>query len=340
MADGQFLRDKVTLRGVVEWDYTEYLRESGRGDWQITAGVSARFEFDFGAWVEVGVVYSRLSDPIDHAFVPTRARRDDIDYTFELGLDRLFQRSFGRRWKFEVGFDVSTSKAVDSEFRLANRTSYTGRVRVAYNAIREVDVYAQYSYRVTQADTSSLNDGDSHLVEFGLDGAYNLTKSGRLQGIVFVGVRQSGWDPQDPFFIDSDMFLTEDDGSGKTSFEGGILLRYLMGTRTTIEFKYIHTVAFQLRGNYQDVDRADLSANQIITRQLMARVSVYAEWDRPSNGIDDVFRYGAGVGLRYAINDFIDADFSYDYRIRVDTDINGTDYEEHSVRIGLTFYLR
>ena len=47
-------------------------------------------------------------------------------------------------------------------------------------------------------------------------------------------------------------------------------------------------------------------------------MSIYAEWDRPSNGIDDVFRYGAGAGLRYAINDFIDADFSYDYRIRVD----------------------
>ena len=339
LADGQFLKDKVRIRGAVEWEYTNYFNEDGRNDWQLTAGVSGRYEFDIGIWIELGVVYSRLSDPIDYQWVPTRARRDDMDYNLEVGFDRLFQRSFGRRWKFEIGFDVMTSRAVDTDFSLIDRTTYSARARVAYNALREVDVYVQYRYQITQVDSHSLNDSDSHQIEVGLDGAYNLTKSGRLQGIVFVGVRQTGWDPEDFYEVDGDDFFTEDNDP-KTSIEAGLLIRYLMGTRTTIELSYVHTIAYQLRGNSQDVDRIDLSAMQLVMRDLIARIGLYAEWNQPSHGIDDVYRYGVGAGLRYAINDFMDADLSYDFRLRIDTDINGVDYIEHMARLGLTFYLR
>ncbi len=36
----KFFRDKITLRGAVEWSYRTYPNETGRGDWQLTAGLS------------------------------------------------------------------------------------------------------------------------------------------------------------------------------------------------------------------------------------------------------------------------------------------------------------
>ena len=116
-----------------------------------------------------------------------------------------------------------------------------------------------------------------------MDGAYPLTKSGRLQGQVFVGIRRDQFDDAETYRVDSDTNSTDMDDMNN-SLNVGVMLRYLMGRRTTITFQYVRTTAFSLHANYQDVDRADLGVTRV---ELML-------WPNTQDSLEAV---GEAIGL-------------------------------------------
>ena len=343
--DGSFLKDKLTIRGTGEFYYRNYTREGVHDDWEGVFGLSTKYTLPVGVWVEAGAVYTRLFDPVDEEDVPTRMRRDQMDYFLDMGLDEAFQRLVGRSWKLELGFDFRTRNFHDEEFSLGDRVEWDTHLRLSYVLREDLDVYVEGTYGQIQSRSKRLNDSWHWNVDFGLDGSIDLTSSGRLQGQIFVGYRADVYDETSAYQVGSQTFFTEDNEDGD-QVTAGLQLRYLMGTRTTLTALYTRTTTFSLKGNYQNVDRFDMSASYIVMDGLSARISGYYEWDQPSN-VADVYRYGAGAGVRYSINDFVDADLSYDVRWRNDMGnpsefpyARGVDYEDHRVILAVTFYLR
>jgi hypothetical protein len=313
-------------------------------DWQGLLGLSTRYEIPLGVWVEVGATYTHLFDPVDEQDVPTRIERDQMDYFVNIGLDQAFQRLVGRRWKLEFSLDVRTRDFQEHEFNLGDRWEWEAGVQLSYMLREELDAYIRYSYGETYVDSIRLNDGNNHQISLGLNGAIDLTDSGRLQGQLFVGFKKNNFDASKLYEIGSADFYTDDE-EDTDNITAGIQLRYLMGTRTTWTLLYTRDTNFSLKGNYQFVDRVDLSLTRILMERLTGRLAGYFEYDQP-NTVADVYQYGAGAGVRYQINDFMDADLSYDARWRVDlqpsngANIAGNDYFDQRVILALTFYLR
>jgi len=350
--DAKFMQDKLTFRTVAEVLYRDYTRESAPGNWEGTFGLSARYSFPIGIWAEVGGTWYHLFDPIGEEDVPTRMERDQVDFSFDVGLDQAIQRVFGGKLKITVGADMSHTNFHKHEYSMGDRQEFSAYIKVAYNVIRELDAFIRYEHGWTNAGSHRLNDGFHDNIDVGVDGAYPITKSGRLLGTVFIGFRTDRFDDAEVYRVGSDR-LTTDTNDKQDDLHAGAQLRWLLGTRTTVSALYVHSTEFSLTGNYQTVDRLDLSVNRIIIPALTARAAVYGEIDRPSavgesfryepggsTKVGRVYRYGAGLGARYALSDFVDVSLHYDATMRNDTDINGNDYINHQVELGLTFHLR
>jgi len=338
IGDARFFKDRLTFRSVIEALYRDHTRGSAADDWEGTFGLSGRYDFPIGFWVELGVTWYHLFDPIDQEDVPTRMERDTVDYSIDVGLDRALSRVFGGKLEISIGADVSTHNFHDHAYKMGDRQEVSAYIKVAYNVVRELNAFIRYEHGFTHAFSHRLNDGENSKIDVGLDGAYPITKSGRLLGTVFFGFRTDRFDDAEIYRVGSDRISTDTDDK-KDDFHGGLQLRYLLGTRTTLSALYVHDTEFSLRGNYQTVDRLDLTGNYIVTRDLIVRAAVFGEIAQPS-AVDDVYRYGWGVGGRYKISDIVDVGLSYDGRVRVDTDINGSDYIDHQVELSLTFHLR
>ena len=337
-ADASFLKDRLSINGMVDMLYRDYTRDSVNDNWDGSVGLSARYDLPVGFYIHAGAIYSHEFYPIDEIDLPDRAERDGWDFFFDFGFDEMLSKAFGGRFKVEVGFDVSNRNYSDHEFTLADRTEFEGHIRVSYSLRQELALYVEYAHGEITKNNTRLNDGSYDNLVFGIDGAYGFGPGQRLQGTIFAGVQRNEFDDQKVYRVGSDTLHT-DDGDDKNDLKAGVQLRYLMGTRTQIRLIYIRTTAFSLEGDYQTVDRIDLSGDYTIIRGLVGRVGGYGEWDRPSM-TSDVYRYGGGAGVRYMINDFLDADLNYEARYRQDTDKLGNDYEDYRVILGLTFYLR
>lgn len=337
-ADATFLKDRLRLLTSVEVLYRDYLQESEADDWEAVVGASLRYDIPVGIFVNVGTTYTHLFDPIDEEDIPTRMERDGWDFFFDIGFDEILRRTLGGRIKVEVGVDVRNRNFAKQEFSLGDRTEAEAHLRVSYGLKTELDVFIEGGYGYIVKSNTRLNDNDYFYLIGGIDGAYSFGPSQRLQGQIFAGAQRDQFDDQKEFAVGSDRLHT-DQGEDKTDLKAGAQIRYLMGTRSQFTLLYIRTTAFSLEGDFQTVDRLDLSADYLILQGLMGRLAAFGEWDRPSNK-SDVYGYGGGVGLRYSVNDFLDADLNYDMRFRQDTEPTGNDYEAYRVVFGLTFYLR
>lgn len=337
-ADAEFLKDRLKLLTTAEILYRDYTRGSVNDDWEGILGASMRYDIPVGIWVHLGATYTHLFDPVDEEDIPTRLERDGWDFFFDLGFDEILRRTLGGRFKVEVGMDVKNRNFAEHEFSLGDRMEAEAHLRVSYALKTELDVFIEGGYGYIIKSNTRLNDNDYVYLIGGLDGTYGFGSGQRIQGQIFAGVQRDQFDEQKELSIGSDRLHT-DQGEDKTDLKAGAQIRYLMGTKTQFTVLYIRTTAFSLEGDFQTVDRIDLAANHLIIRGLMGRIAVFGEWNRPSN-VDDTYEYGGGVGVRYTINDFLDADLNYDLRIRQDTEPVGNDYEDHRVVLGLTFYLR
>jgi hypothetical protein len=347
LGDAHFLADRLTLRTALRVNYRDYFESDITNDWQAVMGLAAKYAFPMGVWFEIGATYKHLVDPIDEEDAPGRMSRSQWDYKLDIGIDQLAKRVFADRLSVVLGFDFRTRNFEDTEHRLGDRWEAEGTIRVSYRLIRDVAVFIEYAHEIREVESERLNDGDNDTLRFGMDGAYPLTQSGRLQGQIFVGFRRDEYDDPKEYRVDSYTNSTDTEDM-KNSLNAGIMLRYLMGTRMTATLQYIRSTEFSLHANYQEVDRLDLGLTRLIIPGLTGNVAGYYEIDHPSRGRNEhnpykghnVYRSGAGVGLRHVINDFMDVDVSGNADWRNDTDPNGKDYVSYTGMLGLTFYLR
>jgi long-subunit fatty acid transport protein len=128
-------------------------------------------------------------------------------------------------------------------------------------------------------------------------------------------------------------------------------LQYIMSSKTTMDLRYNHETEFSTHGNYQLVDRIEFGVSHAFNRQLSGQLDLYYEHSDPSgenpheplNGIDlsesapNVNREGAGIGFRYAINDWMDVDMSMSVENRNDVPENS--FKNYQGLLGFTFYL-
>jgi opacity protein-like surface antigen len=338
IGDAKFASDRLHLKTVLELFYKKYTQQDKASDWEGLAGVSLRYTFPAGWWLESGITYLRVFDPIDEEDVPSRAKQDRVDFHFDVGFDQLFQRTVGSRWTFKVGVDLKTRNFSDDAFETGNRNQAVIRARLGYYVLKEMQVYAEYRYTITDAKNKRINDGRAHEFRIGTDGAYPIA-AGRLQGKVYLGYRRDAFDGPDVIIVGKSPELT-DDNDKTDRLIAGLQLRYLPGSRTTLTFRYRRNTDFSTQGNFQYSDRIDLDGQYLIIQNLPVRAGGYVDWAQPSTG-GKVTRYGVGAGARYRFIDNLDADLSWQSIWRNDDrGENGSEYVEHRFVLGLTFYIK
>lgn len=137
-----------------------------------------------------------------------------------------------------------------------------------------------------------------------------------------------------------------------TSLSFQAALQYVMSSRTTLDLRFLRTNQFSLHGNYQITDRLDLSASHNFSRKLTGRISAFLEHSDPSGQFNPetvdgptaqtrnatpVNTTGVGTGFRYAYNEWMDFDASFDIQNRnAQAERSGKDYRGI---LGVTFYL-
>jgi hypothetical protein len=118
-----------------------------------------------------------------------------------------------------------------------------------------------------------------------------------------------------------------------------------------VDLRYLHGTEFSFYGNYQVVDRVDLTFSHNFSRQLTGRIGAFFEHTEPSGDdpnqtippnnyyrqAGNETREGVGVGARYAINEWMDVDASTDVENR--NDHGDKSYRSYTAVLGLTFYL-
>ncbi len=346
-------RMKVAFSADSEWADRHGSR-NGEDTWQLDSQLGVTYRWPSGMWVRGGVAYERRADSVE-VDTTGEARRTNRRAFYDMGFDKVF----GSKVNFEVGANTIDVDPREKEFNSIDRTEIEYWAKASYPFWKKsTRLFARYRYRQEQRESDTHNDGDVNGVDVGIEGAVPLFDGGyrSIRGTVAVGYDRGIY--EDDTFSTTPLGerLVRDSDSSKTNLAVRAAIQYLMSPRTTMELRYLRTQQFNARGsNYQIVDRVDYIWTQNLARQLVGRALVFFEHSDPSgvnpqrsaDGTDSVpissarstSRWGLGVGARYAITDWMDADFSYDY-----TRVNGAgqprSYSEHRALLGLTFYLQ
>ena len=345
-------RLKIAASAVSIWNvrYNEV-----KDTWEMDAELGATYRWPAGAWVSGGVSYTRRHDPNDLPVNTARFGNDDFSRTdlesfFHFGFDRdIF---FGSKLRFEFGINSKDSGASDSGYEDLNRTETTVYAKASYPFLRDTTrLFAIARYRFDNRQSESLNDGKTFGMDVGIEGSIPLRQGEYrgLRGQVSVGFDSSLYS-DDRFQRGTDTIIA-DENRQSSHLRLTAALQYLMSPRSTVELRYLHQTQFSFYGNYQVVDRVDLSFSHNFSRQLTGRIGIFYEHTDPSghypqetippspytNGSPNVNREGIGAGLRYAFNEWMDIDLSADVENR--NDHTDKTYRNYTGVLGVTFYL-
>ncbi|MHC4858773.1 MAG: outer membrane beta-barrel protein [Planctomycetota bacterium] len=329
-----FLGGRANFDVGADVSYWEYFEDDVKDYWEWVGGASITWRFYRGFWVQGGVKWEHLVDPVGVEFVGELER--DQFYPF---VDFGFADALGNKIKLEFGFDYHTVHFKEEEFETGDRDEFNVWAKVSAPFVKDKSrIYVRYNYRWTEADSERINDLENgHEVSGGIDGAIPLSRTERLTGFIEAGYRYDIYEsPRE--YSDGTETQTTDDSRRNDGVTVAAGLRWLAGPRTSTDLRLLRTFQFSTRGNYQVVSRVDLSLTHNVTKVFLTRVGIFAERDDPSEG-EISSRYGGGVGGRYKIDDNLDVDASVDYS-RTDTRGDGADYAEVNTQLGLTLYFR
>lgn len=347
MADSRHMggRLRIALSADARWE--DHFSRGQPDTFQIDTTLGASYRWGNGAWVRGGVAYNRRTDPIEIELAGQEFERDNYNTFLTGGFDKdIF---FGSKAKLEVGVrsrDVSPNKR---DFQAVDRTETEFHAKVSYPFWKKTtDVFVRGRYRRENRESHTLNDGDVFGVDFGIQGNIPLMKGQNrgLRGTISFGFDHAGY--EDPSFTQrGQRLINGDDDDSHTNLAIRGALQYVISSRSTVDLRLLRTNQFSVFGNFQVVDRADLTYSRNITPRLTGRVSSFLEHTNPSgenppNGGPrspnrHMSRGGVGVGVRYKLNEWLDADLSYDYERRnAETDRT---YSNSRVALGLTFYM-
>ena len=316
--------------------------------WELDSQLGASYRFPQGMWVRGGVAYERRDDPIDAGF--TRDfDRSNVRTFLNAGMDK--DVLFGSKLRFEFGMSVRDSIAHEKGLDDSDRTETQYYLKASYPFWKETTrIFGRARYRNDERESQRVNDGDVMGFDVGLEGHIPLREGEYrgLRGQVSVGFDYAAYE-DDTFASGSDVVVNDDDRrNGSLNVQAA--LQYLMSPRTTVDLRLLRANQFSFYGNYQIVDRADLTFTHNITPRLVGRVATFIEHTNPSGRFPNetrtpdvatssaphTTRGGVGVGLRYRVNEWMDVDWTYDYERR-NSQIRP--YTNHRVVLGLTFYL-
>lgn len=342
-------RLRIALTADARWE--QNFKSSQPDVFQLDSQLGATYRWANGAWVRGGMAYNRRSDPIEIELASNEFKRTNHNFFITAGFDKdIF---FGSKAKMEVGMNVRDVRPNSPTYKAVDRTETTFHAKVSYPFWKQTtQVFVQGSYRVENRQSSSLNDGNVFSLDAGLQGNIPIL-SGQNRGI--RGTLSFGFDharyEDNSFTRGGRTFVNTDDTTQNTNLSIKGALQYVITNRSTVDLRLLRTNQFSTFGNYQILDRADLTYTRTITPRLTGRFAAFIEHTDPS-GKDppnvipgdtsqgpnrNMSRGGVGLGARYKVNEWLDADMSWDYERR--NAQQDRRYTDHRITLGLTFYL-
>ncbi|MCE9636416.1 MAG: hypothetical protein K8T90_11990 [Planctomycetes bacterium] len=315
---------------------------------ELSAQVGASYRFPSGVYIRGGVSYEKRSDPID-VEITRQFKRTNRGSFLTFGLDRDI--IFGSKFRFEFGTAARHTYGREQGLDDMNRTEAGYYAKASYPFLKNTTrIFGRARYRQDERDSKRINDGNLWGFDVGMEGSIPLSEGEYrgLRGQVSVGFDSALYESGQ--FTNGSAIVTRDENRRNTSLAVSAILQYMMSRKSSVDLRYLRTNQFTFHGNYQIVDRMDLTFTHNIGQNLTGRVGTFFEYADPSGRLrqqDDTFsgdttgdypattRFGAGAGLRYRINEWLDADGQYDWERR-----NGrASFVNHRVSAGVTFYL-
>jgi hypothetical protein len=327
-----------------------YGQDAPKDTWDFNGQLGAAYRWPTGAWVKAGIGYERRHDAADLPAIADDFGRASTRTFFTFGFDRdIF---FGSKLKWEFGIQTDNVQATEDEFSDLDRTETTLYGKVSYPFLKETTrVFVLGRYRWENKNSEALNDGKVFGLNAGIEGSIPLREGEYrgLRGQVSVGFDRGLYDNES--FVQGSQTIISDDNRRATNANFQAALQYVASPKTSVDLRYIRTMQFSFRGNYQLTDHVEIIASHNFSRRLTGRVDAFYEHVNPSGRTpnrtipDDALsqraaninREGAGVGLRYAVNEWCDLDLTLSVENRNDTKRNS--YKNYVGDLGVTFFL-
>lgn len=353
LGDAALMGGRLTLAtSIVSTWNQRYGNDSAPDTWDFNGQVGATYTSPQGAWVAGGLTYERRHDPADIPLYSNDFGRNRSGAFLHFGLNRdIF---FGTKLRFEFGVDSSNYVAHDNTYNAMDRTETVFYGKVSYPFLKNdtARVFVLAREKLMFKDYSGLNDGKSFGMSVGMDGSIPI-RDGEYRGIrgqVSVGFDSALYD-NNTYTAGSQTIVNDTNNRNSTTANVQVALNYVMSPKSTADLRYIHDAEFSFYGNYQVVDHVQFTFSHNFTRQLTGRFQAFYEHTNPngqspqasipsntiSQGANNVNREGAGLGLRYAINEWMDVDLTANVENRNDHTVNS--FRNYSGILGLTFYL-
>jgi hypothetical protein len=349
LADTALAGGRLRLNATVDsiWNVNY---DSTPDTWDFFGAFGATYRWDSGVWISGGISYERRHDPDDLPNLSDDFARHDVQTFFNLGFDRdVF---FGTKIKWEFGVQTRTPYAEEDEYESMDRTEITAYAKASYPFWKETTrAFVRLLYTWENKNSDALNDGNGAGVDFGIEGSIPLRKGEYrgLRGSISMGFSSAHY--EDDTYQRGSSTLKSDTDSDRTTLNVQAALQYLISPKSSADLRYLHAAEFSFYGNYQIVDRVDLTFSHNFTRQLTARVGTFWEHvdpsgDNPPDSIppndfhDDAHnytRFGIGTGARYAVNEWADLDATVNYERN--NDHSDKSYGTYTATAGVTFYL-
>jgi hypothetical protein len=328
-----FLGGRGSVTFGADLTYRRYFtRDDNATEW--VTGIGIGYKFPRNWWIRAGVKWEHLSDPI-RIEDKGELERDQIYPYLDIGVDEVF----GNKINIEAGIDFRYANYEEREFKTSDRREWDFHLKVSYPFLKDqTRIYVRYDYTWADRRSRRINDQDGgHQLSAGVEGLFNVTKSGRLRGFIEFGYRRNMYDGPNSFGLGTDTIYTDDDDAhGILTVGAG--LEYLMGAKTSVDLRYLRDLEFSASSNYQVIDRLDLGLTHNITRCLLGRLAGFFEHGDPSEG-SSFTRYGAGLGFRYVFDPNIDFHADVDWSRR-NTSKVGYDHSVVTATLGATYYIR
>lgn len=315
---------------------------------EMNSELGASYSFESGMYVRGGLAYERRADPIDVEPTAEFQRTNRRTYlTVGFNKDIIFDS----KMRFEVGTAMRDVIGREEELSDVDRTEANYYVKASYPFWKETTrIFGRARYRQDERESQAINDGYTWGFDAGLEGTIPLTEGERrgLRGQVSLGFDSSLYDDDTYTAGSSDVIADENRRNTSVAVNG--LIQYTHSRKTSFDLRLLRTNQFGFHGNYQIVNRVDLSMNYVFNPSLAGRIGTFWEYDEPSGrrqaqpvGSGDitgeypnVTRGGIGAGVRYKVNDWLDWDVQYDYENRNN---RLTGFTNHRASMGFTLYL-
>jgi hypothetical protein len=294
------------------WEYTAESRVDH------TAQISAQFDFNHGARLELMDRFRRTKDPADSENTQDYQRNRNIA-SAEISVERE---------KFDFGLKYTNIRDYYDDLEYLNKWIHIFSPRIYYRLLAKASLLAQYDYGLVRYDHPGdpHSNAEYHQPMLGLTGKL----SQKLTGTIKAGYQ---W----RYYSDKE----------KKDFTGWVVradLRYDYSSRTSFGLfgeRSVNESSYQNQ-SYYSLFRVGADVQQELGRRLILSLSGWyqlnkypeetAQGTKTDKRKDNL--WAGFADLRYQVLEWLSADLIYAYRKR-DSDFPVFDYDRHQVSLQL-----